>query len=209
MPNDPWIAATIDFVDALLDRKRAAPFWKTFVPPRPMNWPGAARSFSLAQVTLKLTSPGVPDIYQGCALWDLSLVDPDNRRPVDYAPLPEILRDLDSVGLPKLLETWRDGRIKLHVTRVLLRYRREHAALFRAGVYVPLELEGDQSDRFVAFLRRHASEWVLVLVPIRLGPDANLATAGQGTRVILPGDAPGGWVNLFQPGRGQCERVAA
>jgi hypothetical protein len=122
IPNEPWLRATTEFVDDVLDPQRGAEFWKTFVPfAEELAWRGAL--FSLAQAALKLTCPGVPDVYQGCDMWDFSLVDPDNRRPVDYEVRAEALRGLDSVGLPGLLKTWRDGRIKLHVTRCLLTRR--------------------------------------------------------------------------------------
>ena len=196
VPNEPWLKATADFIDALLDRERAATFWQTFVPfVGELAWRGAL--FSLAQVALKLTSPGVPDIYQGCELWDFSLVDPDNRRLVDYAPRPDLLHGLDEAIPSQLLENWRDGRIKLHVTSAILRHRREHPALFRDGAYMPLALEGEQAGRFIAFLRQYEKEWLVVVVAIRLGPDADLARMGQGTRVVLPAGAPGAWTNIL------------
>ena len=199
VPNEPWLKATTDFVDTLLDRARAGAFWKTFAPfAGELAWRGAL--FSLAQVTLKLASPGVPDIYQGCELWDFSLVDPDNRRPVDYAPRPHLLHGLDQAAAPHLLENWRDGRIKLHVTRAILRHRREHPALFREGTYTPLALEGEQAGRFIAFLRRHENESLVVIAAIRLGPDAAVGKLGQGTCLVLPEGAPVAWTNLFTRG---------
>jgi (1->4)-alpha-D-glucan 1-alpha-D-glucosylmutase len=95
------------------------------------------------------------------------------------------------------LENWRDGRIKLHVTSAILRHRREHPALFRDGAYMPLALEGEQAGRFIAFLRQYEKEWLVVVVAIRLGPDADLARMGQGTRVVLPAGAPGAWTNIL------------
>jgi (1->4)-alpha-D-glucan 1-alpha-D-glucosylmutase len=196
VPNEPWLKATADFVDALLDRNRAGAFWQTFAPfAAELAWRGAL--FSLAQVALKFTSPGVPDIYQGCEMWDLSLVDPDNRRLVDYTPRPEYLHGLDGANPSQLMENWRDSRIKLHVTRAILRHRRERPVLFREGVYVPLALEGDQADRFLAFMRLHENEWLIVVAAIRLGLDADLAKIGQGTCVVLPNGAPSAWTNIL------------
>jgi (1->4)-alpha-D-glucan 1-alpha-D-glucosylmutase len=194
VPNEPWLKATTDFIDALLDRARAGAFWQTFASfAGELAWRGAL--FSLAQVALKLTSPGVPDIYQGCELWDFSLVDPDNRRLVDYAPRLDWLHGLDEARPAELLENWRDGRIKLHVTRAILRHRREHPALFREGTYTPLALEGEQADRFIAFLRRHENESLIVIATIRLGPDADLAKTG--THLVLPEGMPVAWANIL------------
>jgi (1->4)-alpha-D-glucan 1-alpha-D-glucosylmutase len=196
VPNEPWLKATTDFVDALLDRSRADAFWKTFTSfAAELAWRGAL--FSLAQTMLKLTSPGVPDIYQGCELWDFCLVDPDNRRLVDYAPRSGLLHGLDEADPAELLENWRDGRIKLHVTREILRHRREHPVLFREGAYVPLAVEGEQAESFIAFMRRHGNDRLIVIATIRLGPDADLAKLGQGTRVVLPEGEPTAWNNLF------------
>ncbi|MBI1849489.1 MAG: malto-oligosyltrehalose synthase [Planctomycetes bacterium] len=139
---------------------------------------------SLAQVVLKIASPGVPDFYQGTELWALDLVDPDNRRPVDYGDRCRLLRDLESIlerersGLDgtgagfervgRLLEGWEDGRIKLHVTACGLHLRRRHADLFSDGDYLPMEVRGDAADRVVAFARRGRGGAVVVAVPVRV-----------------------------------------
>ncbi len=113
----------------------------------------------LAQVALKLGSPGVPDIYQGCELWDLSLVDPDNRRAVDYdarrRSLEEFVRrDLEPEAvLGELLEAWPDGRIKLYVTWRLLQLRRSHPATFLDGPYREVGVSGAGAASVVAFAR--------------------------------------------------------
>src|ERR1700760_2070658 len=108
---------------------------------------------SLSQLTLKATLPGVPDFYQGTEFWDLSLVDPDNRRPVDFAArtLPV------AADWPALAQTWRDGRIKLALTAALLAARRSHANVF-AGEYQPLEVEGRHRDEIVAFARYEGTQ---------------------------------------------------
>lgn len=196
-PNEPWLKAACDFIDAILDRERAGAFWKTFVPfAEELSWRGAL--LSLSQVALKLASPGVPDIYQGCELWDFSLVDPDNRRSVDYAPRLDLLHELEQAAIPALMENWRDGRIKMHLTRAILRHRREHAELFKSGSYVPLEIEGDQAGRFVAFIREHGGQRLVVVAAIRLGSNAALEKVGEGTRVVLPeSSASTVWRNLL------------
>jgi len=130
---------------------------------------------SLSQVLLKLTCPGVPDIYQGTELWDLSLVDPDNRRPVDYrrrqALLAEVKERVKKSGdnliplVRDLLETAWDGRIKLYLIYRALNFRRQHRELFLKGGYVPLEVEGETKNHVFAFLRTWGDEAILVGVP--------------------------------------------
>jgi (1->4)-alpha-D-glucan 1-alpha-D-glucosylmutase len=117
----------------------------------------------LAQTLLKLTVPGVPDTFQGCELWDLSLVDPDNRRPVDFELRRQSLRQPTDAGA--LLAGWRDGRIKQHVIARTLALRRRQPDLFATGSYEPLEVVGSLSDRVVAFVRRSGQESMIVLVP--------------------------------------------
>jgi len=118
---------------------------------------------ALSQTLLKLTSTGVPDVYQGSELWDFSLVDPDNRRPVDYDLRAWWLGELiDPPGgradlARSLVDSKADGRIKLYLTHRALRFRRDHAELFRAGSYVPLEATGDAGEHIVAFARALAA----------------------------------------------------
>jgi (1->4)-alpha-D-glucan 1-alpha-D-glucosylmutase len=120
---------------------------------------------SLSQVALKLTVPGVPDIYQGNEIWNFSLVDPDNRRPVDYGQRQEMLASLENASPEALLREWPDGRIKLMLTQRLLRFRRERALLFERGTYLPLTVTGEFADCCVAFAREHEAKWIVVLVP--------------------------------------------
>src|SRR5205085_10481475 len=120
---------------------------------------------SLAQTLLKITAPGVPDTYQGTELWDFSLVDPDNRRPVDYERRREMLRELranvEASGrrLPELtrelLARKEDGRIKLYVTYRALHCRREDPRLFTIGEYLPVEAAGPRQEHVFGFVRRH------------------------------------------------------
>ena len=130
---------------------------------------------SLSQTLLKLTAPGVPDIYQGNELWDFSLVDPDNRRPVDYDRRRRVLQtlqeriaaadsDLRAVARD-LLDHREDGWVKLYVTHLALTYRREHPELFLRGEYIPVEAAGPQERHICAFARRHGSHGILVVAP--------------------------------------------
>jgi (1->4)-alpha-D-glucan 1-alpha-D-glucosylmutase len=160
---------------------------------------------SLAQLVLKITSLGVPDFYQGTELWDLSLVDPDNRRPVDYAHRDAMLAALepwldDAASSPRpaeecaafiadLLEHWPDGRIKMFLTACGLRLRREAPDLFLEGDYIPIQAEGDRADHVVAFARRLGDRWVIAVVP-------RLAMLLTGPRPALP-IGPAVWRNTF------------
>jgi (1->4)-alpha-D-glucan 1-alpha-D-glucosylmutase len=174
---------------------------------------------SLVQVVLKLTSPGVPDIYQGCESWDLSLVDPDNRRPIDHpvhAALLEALRTEWSAApgdaVSRRFASWQDGAIKLLLTWRLLQLRREHAALFADGDYLPCEVRGDPDGCLLAFTRRHADVALVVAVarfPLHRTRDA----AWRAACVLVPELEDGeSWWNVLTgaalgPG-GACDAAA-
>ena len=166
-PNEAYEAAAIGFARDVLAAQRSSPFVRELrALARDVATLGALSS--LAQVTLKLTSPGVPDIYQGCELWDLSLVDPDNRRPVDYDARHAWIGEMNArvergeaaALASELLHNWPDGRVKLYVTWRLLHLRGEDPA-FAAADYTPLETTGTRADHIVAFARGP----VLVIVP--------------------------------------------
>ncbi len=116
----------------------------------------------LAQCLLRLTVPGVPDLYQGTEFWDFSLVDPDNRRPVDFAARASALGDGD---IRALAGTWRDGRIKQALIARILALRRRTPELFAEGSYLPVRVEGERAGSVVAFARRHGEQWLLAAVP--------------------------------------------
>lgn len=128
---------------------------------------------SLAQRLLTITAPGNPDIYQGMELWDFSLVDPDNRRPVNYELRQQLLtgldRRLEAGNLPQLcaelMEKYTDGRIKLWTTMQALRFRRDHRELFQVGQYIPLHATGAKRDHLLAFAREHRNHVAIVTVP--------------------------------------------
>jgi len=164
-PHKSWEAATGSFIDAVLSSTQ---FLKDFVPFAERI---AARGmiYSLAQTVLKLTSPGVPDIYQGNELWDFSLVDPDNRRTVDYKARKALLENLDKRTPDDLLKNLSDGAIKMKVIQSILTLRRECPQLFTLGAYEPLQACGTYAAQVVAFTRKHESSELLVVVPCRLG----------------------------------------
>jgi len=162
-PNAAYESALEAFVRSALGGE--TPFFRDACAVASQLAPVAA-VHGLAQVVLKLTSPGVPDIYQGCEMWDFSLVDPDNRRPVDYAQRAATLATFRTHGdLPALatdlLATWPDGRIKLFLTWRLLHLRRARTATFGGAAYRALRVEGERPDGIVAFAR----DDIVVAVP--------------------------------------------
>jgi (1->4)-alpha-D-glucan 1-alpha-D-glucosylmutase len=163
-PNEEWLAATRDFVAKVLDATPKNKFLPTFLPvAEEIARLGAINS--LAQTLLKLTSPGVPDIYQGNEIWDCSLVDPDNRRPVDYKVRAQMLSCLSSKTSEELIQNWPDGRIKMFLTQRALHFRNEHVDLFRSGKYLPLRATGSFADCCISFARQLDRDWAIVIVP--------------------------------------------
>jgi (1->4)-alpha-D-glucan 1-alpha-D-glucosylmutase len=198
-PNVRYDEAVAAFAEALLDPARSPRFLEDFgvFQARVAHF-GALNS--LAQTLVKITAPGVPDFYQGTELWDLSLVDPDNRRPVDWALrrrlLAELERELaareDRAGLAfELFKAKEDGRVKLFLIRQALAFRRARAALFAGGDYRPLETRGPLAEHLCAFARGGEGGAALTVVPrllARRGVEA--APLGpeywQDTAVLVP-----------------------
>jgi (1->4)-alpha-D-glucan 1-alpha-D-glucosylmutase len=119
---------------------------------------------SLSQITLKTMMPGVPDFYQGTEFWDFSLVDPDNRRPVDFAERAGRLATLEKPDWRRLTERWPSGHLKQAWTRHLLKVRTELAEVFTGGDYEPLEVTGPKHDHFIAFARRRGRDAAVIVV---------------------------------------------
>jgi (1->4)-alpha-D-glucan 1-alpha-D-glucosylmutase len=152
------------------------------------DWIGPAGAVNgLAQTLLKLTVPGVPDFYQGAEFWDLSLVDPDNRRPVDFT---QRIRAREADQSPvELAACWRDGRVKQAVIRRALALRHEQPALFARGAYLPLEVSGPLAEHVVAFARSHEEAHCIVVVPrlpLSLHHDLGRTAQWQGTMLHAP-----------------------
>src|SRR4030095_5795526 len=122
---------------------------------------------SLSQLVVTLTAPGVPDTYQGCDLWDFNMVDPDNRRPVDFEQRRRMLAEIAEADRRALLRdslaNWQDGKVKLAIAAALLRCRREHAKLFRQGSYEPITIESPLSHHVIAFRRRDSAGSCIVI----------------------------------------------
>jgi (1->4)-alpha-D-glucan 1-alpha-D-glucosylmutase len=159
-PQQNYENGLTDFVRGILNPERSAAFLESIAAfSQRTSLLGALNS--LSQLTLKLTLPGVPDFFQGTELWDLSLVDPDNRRPVDFEWRRALLDD--DADWQTLAESWRDGRIKMRLMRALLRARQAYPALFRDGDYEPLHLDGNDAAHAIGFARRHKRQRLLVI----------------------------------------------
>jgi (1->4)-alpha-D-glucan 1-alpha-D-glucosylmutase len=208
-PNEAWDTAVAEFTARILDPSPRNRFLESFIPvAEEAARIGAINS--LAQTLLKLTSPGVPDIYQGNEVWEFSLVDPDNRRPVDYTQRREMLDALGDVVPEDLLGNWMDGRIKLFLTHRLLKFRRENAELFRRGSYTPLSLTGARADCCIAFAREFESRSIVVLAP-RLSSRVGFPPIGEAwgdTVLQLPNDILREARNLFTDEVTQLESPA-
>jgi (1->4)-alpha-D-glucan 1-alpha-D-glucosylmutase len=200
-PNQDYEAACARFVERLLEIDRPNPFLEDFLPFQ-QRIAGIGMLNSLAQLALALTAPGVPDIYQGCELWDLNMVDHDNRRPVDFAwrqrrlaNLMEASRDRRNI-MQNALTKWQDGEVKLAMTASLLHCRRDNADLFKQGSHEPLAIEGPLTQHLIAFRRRNGRKACIVLAGrlfARLLGDRSTydgAAVWQDARLTLP-DEPG------------------
>ena len=177
-PDQSYDEAVRFFIAQVLDRSGPNVFLDEFLPFQQMIAEYGMYN-SLSQVLLKALAPGIPDFYQGTELWDFSLVDPDNRRPVDFAARAGLLADLQQACerpegdrvrfIQELLDSRKDGRIKLYLTESALRYRRAHPALFQAGEYVPLEVQGSKREHLCSFARILGEETVVAVAPRLVG----------------------------------------
>jgi (1->4)-alpha-D-glucan 1-alpha-D-glucosylmutase len=206
-PNASYDEAIPRFIARILDRRKNRRFLDDFCAfQERISHYGYFNS--LSQTLLKCASPGVPDIYQGTELWDFSLVDPDNRRPVDYHLRRRLMHELQdqidragphlAVLARQLTQAKEDGRIKLHVTRRALRCRRDHPGLFTTGEYLPAEADGSQEEHVCAFVRHHGPHWAIAAAPrllTRLTPHTADLPLGEhvwgDTVLLLPGVGPG------------------
>jgi len=210
-PNEAWDNAVGEFVTKILEPGTSNRFLSTFTP-FAERLATAGMVNSLTQTVLKLTVPGMPDFYQGSELWDLSLVDPDNRRPVDYGLRRQQLAAVSGeLSPPALLENWRDGRIKMHLIRTLLHFRRQQPALFGQGSYVPVSSGGEWADFVIAFEREVPGMTLLVVVP-RLTSRVGFPPVGEcWSDTVIEAPAARDWVDLLTgrkfPG-GSTVRVA-
>lgn len=197
-PNEAYEQLSEDFLHALLDRQGNRRFHDALEQFLAHIGPASALN-GLAQVILQCTVPGIPDIYQGCEFWDLSMVDPDNRRPVDFAARRKALAD--GTAEDRLRMDWKNGRIKQAILRRLLSARRDHPALFREASYGPLAAHGPRAEDLIAFCRETETQILAVIVPAASPADVDDRLALRAgwwadTAVALPG-VSGGWRALM------------
>jgi (1->4)-alpha-D-glucan 1-alpha-D-glucosylmutase len=169
-PNPDYEAGLHEFVEAILDQNRSRQFIDSITAfARRTALLGASNS--LSQLTLKLTLPGVPDFFQGSELWDLSLVDPDNRRPVDFSWRRQLIGE--DIPCAELTADWPDGRVKFALMKKLLRLRNDLPGVFRDGDYSPLRFEGNHSGHVIGFARSHRRQRLIVVAGRHFAPLTN------------------------------------
>jgi (1->4)-alpha-D-glucan 1-alpha-D-glucosylmutase len=218
-PDEAYEQGLEVFIDAVLDRAEANAFiadFEAFV----MRTAFYGMLNSLSQTVLKIASPGVPDFYQGCELWDLSMVDPDNRRQVDFATRAAMLKELkdgEAVNRGKLLDnllfTMADGRVKLYTIMCGLRLRNMMREVFESGRYIPLRVSGKYARNILAFARVHKGRWVAAIVGrfftglVDTG-QMPLGTVWAETAIELPGAKyPHTWINAFTDENVRYEKI--
>lgn len=208
-PDEAYEQQVQQFVAAILAH---APFRASFDSfAHDLTFYGAIHS--LGQSLLKVTAPGIPDIYQGTELWELSYVDPDNRRPVNYEARQQLVQEVEGVKAQQesyfqdLLENYRNGQMKLFTLHKALQERRQHPEVFTEGEYLPISPEGKQQESLLSFARKLEDEWYLVVVPKQvvllcepgefpLGKDV-----WKDAKLPLPENAPKKWVNIYTGGK--------
>jgi (1->4)-alpha-D-glucan 1-alpha-D-glucosylmutase len=194
-PDEAYEKKCHDFVDSILLNE--SPFMEDFFP-FVFHCMKQGTRYSLSQLLLRLTAPGIPDIYQGAECWDLSFVDPDNRRPVDYGLRMQLLKQIkrsENEGFQAVLkyisEQERHGATKLYTIYRTLAYRHAYPTLFTEGAYLPVQVP----NTHLAYIRSHGENWALISIPlIRMqvtdAPSSTLSMA-------LPAGAPEHWTNIF------------
>ncbi len=202
-PDSNYEEAFLTFINRVLEQSPENKFLQDFLTfQRKIAHFGMLNS--LSQTMLKITSPGVPDFYQGTELWALNLVDPDNRRPVDFykrrrhlnqARQQQASRDY----LDKIKASPEDGRIKLFLTHRALMVRRANLRVFEKGSYLPLEVRGPLQNHVISFARQETSAWAITIVPrfftalVEVGEYPLGLGLWQETRVVLPEKSPQHW----------------
>ena len=208
-PDHEYEDACIKFLEQILDTAKPNEFLQTFIPfQKKVAYYGIFNS--LSQTLIKITSPGVPDLYQGAEMWDLNLVDPDNRRPVDFNLRKSLLRNIkeqdqaDLLSLvSQMLRTREDGRIKLFLISTALETRKQHGDIFQMGTYTPLVVSGRLRDHIIAFLREYDGKRAVTIAPrflVTLVVEGKLPLGSevwQDTTVIMPDIACANWTNTL------------
>jgi (1->4)-alpha-D-glucan 1-alpha-D-glucosylmutase len=208
-PDAAYEEAFLAFVDAILEPSEQNKFLKALLPfQKKVAFYGIFNA--LAQTLLKIASPGVPDFYQGTELWDLNLVDPDSRRPVDYEKRKRFLAEIKHAEtkdilpfIETLLATKEDGRIKLFLIHRALAARKENREIFQNGTYIPIAVEGKGKNHVIAFARRHENAWAIAVTPrfltgvVKEGEYPLGEAAWANTHLLMPEEAPALWNNAI------------
>lgn len=189
-PDTEYEEAFVSFIEEILTPAEGNEFLKEFLPFQ-KRVASYGMFHSLSQVLIKITSPGLPDFYQGTELWDLNLVDPDNRRPVDFEKRRKFLQEIrdkankDILALIKeLFLTKEDGRIKLFLTNRALAARRKNVEVFQKGVYAPLEVGGRFKDHIVAYMRKMDTPQIQMYTAHKHAPRNKAKSSNEGLQAI-------------------------
>jgi len=215
-PNEVHEQAVTRFVELLLSRESSPEFLHNIGAfQQKIAWCGMING--LAQLVLKIASPGTADFYQGSELWDLRLVDPDNRQPIDFHTRCEFERapsDLADSSF-NLLQHWRDGRIKMYVTQKALRYRLEYPELFTNGDFSPVKAQGVREKHVIAILRHNSDHHAMAVAPRWLAETYRVEERlpsnefwGE-TSLVLSENAPASWINVLTGQRIQTQMKRA
>jgi (1->4)-alpha-D-glucan 1-alpha-D-glucosylmutase len=208
-PNKEYEKACVKYVDKLLVFRKSNKFWCDFISFQ-RNIATYAIYNSLSQVLIKITAPGVPDFYQGSELWDLNLVDPDNRRPVNFNLRSKLLAQIknkedrnDPNFATELLRHPEDGSVKLFLIYKLLSARTKYRRIFEDGDYIPLTTTGSKSEHIIAFARKSGKKIAIVIAARFLSSLINPAQLPIGknvwkdTSVIIPEKIANFWLNII------------
>lgn len=205
-PDEDYEQGVFDFLKDILEFKAFRDSLDEFR--KKVNAWGVVKS--LGQSLVKSTVPGVPDVYQGTELWDLSYVDPDNRRPVDYELRKKYLTDFKGFKegylndqIKPITDAYSDARVKMFCLYKALQQHKANPGIFETGDYIPLEITGKASGDFAAFARRKDSDWVISLVPVQVTgffPEKTIMADREKLKqasVTFPEGAPDQWINVF------------
>lgn len=204
-PDEAYENAVYEYVESLLKNDKFMQSFREFH--KKVNSYGAVKS--LSQCLLKVTAPGIPDIYQGTELWDFSYVDPDNRRPVDYKLRKQYLQELSSIAegdlkqqLQALKKDYTSGKINMFCLYKALQFRMQQKELFEEGSYVPLKLTTDHTEDVVGFTRQKGQNYALVLAPVTVtslfDEQLELKPEVEEKQLFsLPKDFPKEWQHIF------------
>lgn len=200
--NEEYEQQVCDFAEQIV---KHTPFLEDFLPFARLTTHFGVQN-SLAQTLIKLTAPGVPDIYQGCELWDLSMVDPDNRRPVDYELRTKMLEEIESTELSpaflqQLLGGYASGKVKMFLIWKVLQHRNALEKLYREGEYLPLSVSDELHEQVIAYARKLDGQWSITIIPRNFSQKLEAGQWPLGEQIWqdavlkLPDDAPKKWSN--------------